>query len=607
MYDRWWQQGVIYQVYTRSFQDSDGDGVGDLPGVTRRLGYLAWLGVDAVWINPFYRSPMKDFGYDTTDHEDVDPLFGTLEDFDRLVERAHRLGLKAILDYVPNHTSDEHPWFVESRSSRENPKRDWYVWRDPKPDCSPPNNWISPFGGSQWAFDRGTGQYYLHTFHEGQPDLNWRNPRVEEAMFWVARFWLERGVDGFRVDVANFVMKDPLLRDNPPNPSAGTSSYKYLGSYDTQVHLYDKGHPDVHPLYRRFRRLLDSYSSDGSEKIAMGEVHNFEWPEWTKHWAAYYGENLDELHMPLNFTLVGLPWEAERFRWAVDEVEAALPDGARPNLDLGSHDEPRVASRVGAGRARAAMMLLLTLRGAPIVYYGDELGMEDVPVLPGRAQDPFGEHDPALGRDPERTPMQWDAGPNAGFCGEGVEPWLPVAEDHAGVNAAQREDPRSVLSLFRRLAALRRELSALAVGSYCPLGAGSGEVFAYLREHGGQRALVALNFGTAARRLDLSAAGARGELLCSTGMNREGALDLRSVDLGAYEGLVVLARRTGSRERLLAVPRATDDEPTSVANVIGAGGLVPLRFERLGDGPLPHKLRGVSSAVLTYLRDASRC
>ncbi len=306
--ESWWREGVIYQVYPRSFQDSDGDGVGDLAGIQKRLGYLARLGVDAIWLNPFYPSPMLDFGYDVCDHADVDPLFGTLADFDALLADAHAHGLRVLIDFVPNHTSSEHPWFRDARSSRTSSKRDWYFWRDPRPDGSPPNNWASPFGGSQWTLDERSGQYYLHTFHPEQPDLNWRNPDVERAMLDVLRFWLERGVDGFRIDVANFVLKDPQLRDNPPNPTAGTSSYKYLGHYDTQLHLHDKGHPDCHPLYRRIRRLLDSYSRDGSDRIALGEIHLYEWPEWTRHWAAYYGEQLDELHLPLNFTLVGLRW-----------------------------------------------------------------------------------------------------------------------------------------------------------------------------------------------------------------------------------------------------------------------------------------------------------
>jgi alpha-glucosidase len=532
----WWREGVIYQVYPRSFQDSDGDGVGDLAGIRRRLGYLARLGVDAIWLNPFYPSPMLDFGYDVCDHTDVDPLFGTLADFDALLADAHTCGLRVLIDFVPNHTSSEHPWFREARSSRASAKRDWYFWRDPRPDGSPPNNWASPFGGSQWTHDERSGQYYLHTFHPEQPDLNWRNPEVERAMLDVLRFWLERGVDGFRIDVANFVLKDPQLRDNPPNPTAGTSSYKYLGHYDTQLHLHDKGHPDCHPLYRRIRRLLDSYSRDGSDRIALGEIHLYEWPNWTRHWAAYYGERLDELHLPLNFTLVGRPWAADAFRAAVDEIEAVLPAGAWPNHVLGSHDEPRIASRIGSEQAKVATVLLLTLRGTPILYYGDELGMENVPVPIECARDPFGLLDPALGRDPERTPMQWDDGPTAGFCAAGVDPWLPLADNAAHVNVArQRKDPDSPLALTRRLLRLRRTTPALRLGDYQPLEAPDG-CFAYLRTLGHDRVLAALNYTSETLELSLPAAGS---LLVSTRPACDRRIRKQTIRLHPHEGCLL--------------------------------------------------------------------
>ncbi len=534
--ESWWREGVIYQVYPRSFQDSDGDGVGDLAGIQKRLGYLARLGVDAIWLNPFYPSPMLDFGYDVCDHADVDPLFGTLADFDALLADAHAHGLRVLIDFVPNHTSSEHPWFRDARSSRTSSKRDWYFWRDPRPDGSPPNNWASPFGGSLWTLDERSGQYYLHTFHPEQPDLNWRNPDVERAMLDVLRFWLERGVDGFRIDVANFVLKDPQLRDNPPNPTAGTSSYKYLGHYDTQLHLHDKGHPDCHPLYRRIRRLLDSYSRDGSDRIALGEIHLYEWPEWTRHWAAYYGEQQDELHLPLNFTLVGLRWQADAFRAAVDEIEAVLPAGAWPNLALGSHDESRIATRIGREQAKVAIMLLLSLRGTPILYYGDELGMEDVAVPVDCARDPFGLLDPALGRDPERTPMQWDDGPNAGFCPAGVQPWLPLADNHAAVNVArQRDDPDSPLALTKRLLSARRSIAALRRGDYEPLDAPGG-CFAYLRTLEGQRVLVALNYREEALELLLPD---RGRILVSCLPGRDGELVGRTLHLQSNEGCLL--------------------------------------------------------------------
>ncbi|RMF61789.1 MAG: alpha-amylase, partial [Bacteroidetes bacterium] len=295
----WWQTGVIYQIYPRSFKDSNGDGIGDLGGVLEKLDYLSdTLGVDAIWLSPFYPSPMADFGYDVADYTDVDPIFGDLATFDALVAEAHRRGLRVIIDIVPNHTSDRHPWFIASRSSRDNPKRDWYVWRDPAPDGGPPNNWLSVFGGPAWEYDETTGQYYLHSFLKEQPDLNWRNPEVRRAMFDVFRFWLERGVDGFRIDVAHYIMKDPLFRDNPPNPHRG-DYHKDMGEYDTQLHLYDKGHEDVHEVFRELRRLLDDYSRD-RPRFAVGEIHIFDWNAWVR----YYGDNLDELHMPFNFALL---------------------------------------------------------------------------------------------------------------------------------------------------------------------------------------------------------------------------------------------------------------------------------------------------------------
>ena len=365
---RWWQTGVVYQVYPRSFGDSNRDGVGDLEGVRQHLDHLAWLGVDAIWISPFYRSPMKDFGYDVADYTDVDPLFGDFAAFDRLLADAHARGLRVIVDYVPNHTSDQHAWFIESRSSRTSPKRDWYVWRDPTPDGGPPNNWISVFGGSAWTLDEPTGQYYLHSFLAQQPDLDWRNPEVKQAMFDVLRFWLERGVDGFRIDVAQFIAKDPLYRDNPPHPDPVRMAH--MGAWSRQLHLYDLGHPDLHAIYREFRALLDSYQGD---RVSIGELHD----EQFDVWAGFYGANLDEIHIPFNFHLLFATWDAAQIRTIVDAIEAALPDGAWPNWVLGNHDQRRIASRLGVAQARVAMILLLTLRGTPTLYYGDELGLPD--------------------------------------------------------------------------------------------------------------------------------------------------------------------------------------------------------------------------------------
>ncbi|WP_273847569.1 alpha-amylase family glycosyl hydrolase [Rubrobacter calidifluminis] len=513
---RWWERGIIYQVYPRSFADSDGDVVGDLAGVIGKLDYLAWLGVDAVWLSPIYPSPMADFGYDISCYTDVDPLFGTLEDFDRLVEEAHRRGIRIILDYVPNHTSDLHPWFVESRSSRENPKRDWYIWADPKPDGSPPNNWLSSFGGSAWEFDGKTGQYYHHAYLKEQPDLNWRNPEVQEAMLGVLRFWLERGVDGFRVDALRRLVKDERLRDDPPNPDYREGQ----NPYDAFIPLYSSDRPETHEMVRMMREVLDGYG----ERLLIGELYL---P--IESLVAYYGSGVD---LPFNFHLIFTPWRADAVYSLVKEYEAALPPGAWPNWVLGNHDRPRVASRVGEGQVRLAAMLLLTLRGTPTLYYGDEIGMHDVPVPPGRIQDPFGKSFPQLGRDPARTPMQWDDSENAGFTAG--EPWLPLAEDYEEVNVArQRKDPRSLLNLYRRLIALRRSEGALSTGDYASLGI-DGDLLYYAREHEGRRLLVVLNLGS-----DVQSTTARGRIVLSTGLDREGEEVSGRLTLAGGEGVIL--------------------------------------------------------------------
>lgn len=524
----WWQAGVVYQVYPRSFRDANGDGVGDLRGIAERLPYLERLGVDAVWISPIYPSPMADFGYDVSDYTDVHPMFGTLEDFDALVVEAKGRGIKVILDLVPNHTSDEHPWFVESRSSQENPRRDWYVWRDPKPDGSPPNNWFSMFGGPAWEWDEGTGQYYLRLFDRKQPDLNWRNPEVRGAIYDAMRFWLARGVDGFRIDVLNMLVKDEGLRDNPHNPE-----WREGGApWERQVRTYSEDRPEMAEVVREMRAVADEYGG----RVLIGEIYL---P--TERLVTYYGEKLDGIHLPFNFGLVTMKgWDAKRVRELVEEYETALPEGAWPNWVLGNHDNPRIASRVGKAQARVAKMLLLTLRGTPTLYYGDEIGMTDVPIPEWRIVDPQGKNDPNYNRDPERTPMQWGAGPNAGFSPEGTEPWLPLADDYRTNNIeAQEGEPRSMLALNRRLLALRRELPVLQLGSYRSLDAGDDGVFAYLREREGKKVLVALNFGPEPKELDLSAAGGTGEVLCSTGMDRSGRVRLDGLRLRPDEGVVV--------------------------------------------------------------------
>ena len=488
----WWQTGVIYQVYPRSFQDSDGDGVGDLEGVRQRLDYLVWLGVDALWLSPFYPSPQADFGYDVADYCDVDPLFGDLAAFDRLVADAHARGLRVIVDWVPNHSSDRHPWFAESRRSRDSETRDWYVWRDPRPDGALPNNWLSAFGGPAWTLDEGTGQYYLHSFLKEQPDLNWRSPRLKEAMLDTLRFWMGRGVDGFRIDVAHHVLKDPALRDNPPNP-APSGGHKPTSPYDAQRHVHDKDHPDAHALYREVRAVVDGF--DERERVTLGEIHL---PDALDRWAAYYGgEDLDEIHMPLNFGLLDVEWTADGLRRHVAAIEAAVPDGAWPNYVLGNHDERRLAARLGPERARLAALLLLTLRGTPTLYYGDELGLPDVAIPPNRVHDPMGLRSgiPALGRDRGRTPMAWEPSPSAGFSSAPPDDlWLPLHSGWDTANVAvQREDAASLLVLYRTLLTIRRERPALRSGDYRLVRDAPDGVFAFERRRGPDRLRVMMN------------------------------------------------------------------------------------------------------------------
>jgi alpha-glucosidase len=525
----WWKRGVVYQIYPRSFLDTDGDGVGDLRGIRARLDHLAWLGVDAVWISPFYPSPMADFGYDVTDHAAVDPLFGTLADFDALLAAAHARGIRVVLDYIPNHTSALHPWFAESRASRQSPRRDWYVWADAKADGSAPNNWVSAFGGSAWEWDEATGQFYLHTFLRQQPDLNWRNPAVEAAMLDVIRFWLDRGVDGLRVDAVQNVIKDERFRDNPPNPDyrPGVDD-----PFDRLERVWSGDRPEVHDVIARMRRVLDGY---GGERVLIGEIYNR-----VERVMPYYGRDLGGCHFPYNFQLIKLPWHARTIDEAIRRYEALLPPGACPNWVLGNHDRHRIATRVGPAQARVAAMLLLTLRGTPTVYYGDEIGMANAPIPPEMVKDPWEINLPGqgLGRDPERTPMQWDASPSAGFS-TGA-PWLPVADDHAAVNVAmQRDDPRSMLTLHRRLLALRRAEPALSVGSYRPFDA-EGEVLAWTREADGTRFVVALNLGHEPASLDVEG---EGEIALTTHLDaREGEAVSRQVHLRPDEGLIVHLR-----------------------------------------------------------------
>jgi len=526
---KWWQKGLIYQIYPMSFADANGDGIGDLQGIRSRLDYVASLGVDAIWLSPIYPSPMTDWGYDVADYTDVDPFFGTLADFDALLADTHRRGLRLILDLVPNHTSDQHPWFRASRSARSDPKREWYIWRDPARDGGPPNNWVSYFG-SAWEFDARTGQFYFHQFRKTQPELNYRNPAVLEAILGVMRFWLERGVDGFRVDVIALMSKDHRFLDEPVDPKYEKAKH----IYHSLIHTYTQDQPPVHDIVRAMRRTLDAYP----DRVLIGEIDPI--PNLMK----YYGERNDECHLPFNFNLLYLPWEAPVLRRVIAKYDGAIPPGAWPNWVLGNHDQPRVASRVGPSQARVAQMLLLTLRGTPICYYGDELGKANTKIAPDRLRDRDAltlADAVRLTRDPCRTPMQWSPGPSAGFTRAGVEPWLPVPQDHDAVNVeTQDRDARSSLNLFRRLTDLRRRTLALSVGTYHELDVAPADaVLAYERRAAGARYLVALNLVARPQTLDLGAPKRQGEVVVSTEMDRDGGEDLGQLRLRPNEGVVV--------------------------------------------------------------------
>ncbi|HJT12335.1 MAG TPA: alpha-amylase family glycosyl hydrolase [Dongiaceae bacterium] len=528
----WWQRGVVYQVYPRSFQDSNGDGIGDLNGVRQRLGHLAWLGIDAIWLSPIFPSPMKDFGYDIADFVNIDSIFGTLGDFDALVHDMHRHGLKLILDFVPNHTSDRHPWFQEALRDRRSPRRDWYIWRDPAPDGGPPNNWLSEFGGSAWEFDEASGQYYYHAFLKEQPDLNWRNPDLVHAMHNVLRFWFDRGVDGFRIDVLHHLIEDGQFRDNPPNPEFEPGmrpSHALL-----RVHTVDQ--PEIQTIITGLRKVANEYP----DRVLIGEIHL---P--IERLVTYYGVELSGIHLPFNFNLIGAPWSAAVLREIIAAYEAALPRGAWPNWVVGNHDTNRIASRVGASGARLAMMLLLTLRGTPTMYYGEEIGMEDVPIPPELVQDPFEKNVPGIGvgRDPARTPMRWTPdnhlGNYTGFTSG--QPWLPIGQNLASCNVeSQLRDPHSMLSLCHRLLKLRREHAALEIGGYVGLACDDG-CLSYLRHHDGRQLLVMLNFSNERRFLTLPPEAARGRLLLSSDPDRSLQPVTGSIDLAPVEGIVVEA------------------------------------------------------------------
>lgn len=521
----WWQAGIIYQIYPRSFQDSDGDGIGDLKGIIKRLDHLQWLGIDAIWLSPIFPSPMADFGYDVSDYTGIHPLFGTMKDFDDLLETVHQRGMKLLLDLVPNHTSHQHAWFLESRSSRNNPKRDWYIWQDARPDGSLPNNWLSVFGGSAWEWDETTQQYYYHAFLKEQPDLNWRNPEVQEAMFGVMRFWLAKGVDGFRVDVLWFIFKDEQLRDNPPNPDYAP----HMPAYDQLLPLYSTAQAEVQEITHKMRSVLDEY--EGS-RVLIAEVYL---P--IDELMVYYGIDNNGAHLPFNFLLLSMPWDAQEIAAIIDQYERALPSQSWPNWVLSNHDRPRIASRVGVQQAAIAAMLLLTLRGTPTIYYGDEIGLQDVAIPFNETVDPQGLNmpDKNMSRDPARTPMQWDSSVNAGFTAS--RPWLRVNKAYERNNVqTQKEQHHSILQRYHRLIQLRRSEPALSTGNY-HLVFSDSQMIAYTRQLEGHASfLIVLNL---THRPCYFKYNFRGTVTVAVSPELEGLHLQDEINLDGDEGLVI--------------------------------------------------------------------
>jgi alpha-glucosidase len=525
----WWQESVLYQIYPRSFADANGDGVGDLPGIIEHLDHLAWLGIDGLWLSPITPSPDADWGYDVADYCGVHPALGTLDDCDRLIAEAGARGIRVLLDLVPNHTSDQHSWFVTSRSTRDAPQRDWYVWADPKPDGSPPNNWVSSFGGAAWTLDASTGQYYLHNHLAEQPDLNWWNPEVRAAFDGVLRFWWDRGVAGFRIDVCNVIIKDAELRDNPPATADDDLEAQLFG----QRAVYNTNRPEVHEVISHWRALADA---DTPPRVLVGET-----PVPIDDLARYYGNGADELHLAFNFPFLTAPFTADALRAVVEHTERALPRGAWPAWTGSNHDMFRLATRWAEGderKIRLALVLLLSLRGTPVLFQGDEIGLPDVPVQAREdLRDPLGVRywPHYAGRDAARSPMQWRAAPGGGFTAPASTPWLPLGDVRACNVADQRAAAGSVLHLVRDVIALRRATPDLRLGAYAPWPTPDAEgLWAWRRGIGH---LVALNLSESAAQLAVP--GATVCLRTDGGVSARTERVERTVDVGPWEGAIM--------------------------------------------------------------------
>ncbi len=528
----WWRGGVIYECHLPSLRDGNNDGIGDLIGLTESLGYLSdTLGVDAIWTGPFYESPLLDQGFDVSNYTAVEPVFGTLEDFDNLVAEAHRRGVRIIVDYIPNHTSDQHPWFHASRSSRTDPKRDWYVWRDPVAGGGVPNNWTSEAGGSVWEFDEHTGQYYLHSHLKEQPDLNWRNPEVRAALLDVLRFWLQRGVDGIRIDVAHMLMKDPEFKDNPESPGNENVFDLQHPDFGTQLHLYDRRHPDTHDVLTQIRAVVDEFS----DVVTIAEIEAMPWHDW----AMYYGEQLTGMHLPFPFRLLETPWQADLLQAELIGMYESLPPDAWPIIALGNHDRKRLATRLGTAQAKVAAVLLLTLAASPCLLYGDELGLTDQEVPAERGRDYFATNIGGVSRDGTRTPMPWNSALNAGFSdAEESALWLPIAEDAERISVeAQLADPLSPLSMYRQLIGLRSASRALHHGDINIVRREpTGGALVYERRHDDDHKVIALNLTGQPVSVDLPHGG---DVVFSTHPAARGQTVSPAIELAADEAVVI--------------------------------------------------------------------
>jgi alpha-glucosidase len=520
----WWQDAVLYQIYPRSYGDTNGDGVGDLAGITAHLDHLEWLGIDAIWISPITVSPNADWGYDVADYCDVDPALGTLADLDALVAAAAARDIEVVLDLVPNHTSIEHPWFVDARTSRHAEHRDWYVWANPTLDGGPPNNWVSSFGGSAWTFDPATRQYYLHNFLPEQPDLNWWNDDVRDEFDRILRFWFERGISGFRIDVAHMLVKDRELRDNPTT----SESDDWIDQVRGQRPVYNSSRPEVHDVYRRWRVIAREYEP---ERLLLGETH----VQSLETLASYYGQD-DELGLAFNFPFMFSEFDADGLRQIVDSTAAALPADAWPVWAMSNHDVSRAPTRWCDGhddRARCALMLLLTLRGTPVLYYGDELGLPDSVIPVERLVDPVSiMYQPVHNRDAARTPMPWTGEAGGGFTTPGVEPWLPFGDLAAHNVADQRADEGSTLHFTRDLLALRRAHDDLRSGAFIDAGS-YGQVWTYRR---GELVHVVLNLGPKAESVPLPGPG---RVLLDTRRAMDDEEVAHAVEVDGWSGLLI--------------------------------------------------------------------